>query len=170
MRNFSFPKIIIWVQWYWFCTFEITWKILRPLVEMQSKYRKIGGLLMWVLKGCLVLFCQKEKKRKKGEKGCCKICNFCFLFFGSCQWYGTLIVKIIEFPLISNKFSIWYLPWYYVTFQASAKSIRERYSSLNLLINASGILSIPDVLQPGTACVIVWSMISRLVVAFDICN
>ncbi|KAL7241392.1 hypothetical protein ACSBR1_014062 [Camellia fascicularis] len=33
---------------------------------------------------------------------------------------------------------------------ASAKSIRERYGSLNLLINASGILSIPDVFQPET--------------------
>lgn len=35
------------------------------------------------------------------------------------------------------------------TIEASAKSIRERYGSLNLLINASGILSIPDVFQPG---------------------
>ncbi|KAF8364825.1 hypothetical protein HHK36_033198 [Tetracentron sinense] len=36
------------------------------------------------------------------------------------------------------------------TIEASANSIRERYGSLNLLINASGILSIPDVLQPET--------------------
>ncbi|KAM7265282.1 hypothetical protein ACFE04_002965 [Oxalis oulophora] len=36
------------------------------------------------------------------------------------------------------------------TIEASAKSIRERYGSLNLLINASGILSIPNVLQPET--------------------
>lgn len=28
--------------------------------------------------------------------------------------------------------------------------ISERYGVLNLLINASGILSIPDVMQPGT--------------------
>ena len=35
---------------------------------MQSKYRKIGGLLMWVLKGCLVLFCQKKKKKKKEDR------------------------------------------------------------------------------------------------------
>ncbi|XP_056175746.1 uncharacterized oxidoreductase C663.09c isoform X1 [Syzygium oleosum] len=34
--------------------------------------------------------------------------------------------------------------------EASAKSIRDRYGSLNLLVNASGILSIPDVLQPET--------------------
>lgn len=34
-------------------------------------------------------------------------------------------------------------------FQESAKSIREKYGSLNLLVNASGILSIPDALQPG---------------------
>ncbi|THG17006.1 hypothetical protein TEA_026051 [Camellia sinensis var. sinensis] len=37
------------------------------------------------------------------------------------------------------------------TIEASAKSIRERYGSLNLLINASGILSIPDVFQPETS-------------------
>lgn len=36
------------------------------------------------------------------------------------------------------------------TIEESAKSIRERYGSLNLLINASGILSIPNVLQPET--------------------
>lgn len=36
------------------------------------------------------------------------------------------------------------------TIEASAKSIRDRYGSLNLLVNASGILSIPDVLQPET--------------------
>ncbi|XP_042477609.1 C-factor-like isoform X1 [Macadamia integrifolia] len=36
------------------------------------------------------------------------------------------------------------------TIEASANSIRERYGSLNLLINASGILSVPDVLQPET--------------------
>lgn len=34
------------------------------------------------------------------------------------------------------------------TIEASAKFIREKYGSLNLLINASGILSIPNVLQP----------------------
>ncbi|KAJ0017148.1 hypothetical protein Pint_11370 [Pistacia integerrima] len=34
------------------------------------------------------------------------------------------------------------------TIEASAKSITERYGSLNLLINASGILSIQNVLQP----------------------
>ncbi|XP_057988163.1 uncharacterized protein LOC110638315 isoform X2 [Hevea brasiliensis] len=33
---------------------------------------------------------------------------------------------------------------------ASAMSIRENYGSLNLLINASGILSMPNVLQPET--------------------
>ncbi|CAK9327676.1 unnamed protein product [Citrullus colocynthis] len=36
------------------------------------------------------------------------------------------------------------------TIKASAKSIEERYGSLNLLINASGILSVPNVLQPET--------------------
>lgn len=35
------------------------------------------------------------------------------------------------------------------TIEASARSIKERYGYLNLLINASGILSIPNVLQPG---------------------
>lgn len=29
-------------------------------------------------------------------------------------------------------------------------SISERYGVLNLLINASGVLSIPNVMQPGT--------------------
>ncbi|KAK0579050.1 hypothetical protein LWI29_020174 [Acer saccharum] len=37
------------------------------------------------------------------------------------------------------------------TVEASATSVREKYGSLNLLINASGILSIPNVLQPETA-------------------
>lgn len=36
-----------------------------------------------------------------------------------------------------------------ISLQDSAKLVKERYGSLNLLINASGILSIPDVLQPG---------------------
>lgn len=36
------------------------------------------------------------------------------------------------------------------TIEESAKFITERYGSLNLLINASGILSIPSVLQPET--------------------
>ncbi|KAK8483516.1 hypothetical protein V6N11_045164 [Hibiscus sabdariffa] len=36
------------------------------------------------------------------------------------------------------------------TIEESARSITERYGSLNLLINASGILSIPGVLQPET--------------------
>ncbi|OAY31483.2 C-factor isoform X1 [Manihot esculenta] len=34
--------------------------------------------------------------------------------------------------------------------EATTMSIREKYGSLNLLINASGILSIPNVLQPET--------------------
>ncbi|XP_057972161.1 uncharacterized protein LOC131160470 isoform X2 [Malania oleifera] len=33
---------------------------------------------------------------------------------------------------------------------ASAKLIQEQYGSLNLLINSSGILSVPDVVQPET--------------------
>lgn len=37
------------------------------------------------------------------------------------------------------------------TIEASAESVRERYGSLNLLINASGVLSIPDVLHPETS-------------------
>ncbi|CAH8275936.1 unnamed protein product [Arabidopsis lyrata] len=36
------------------------------------------------------------------------------------------------------------------TIEESAESVRERYGSLNLLINAAGILSIPSVLQPET--------------------
>uniref|UniRef100_A0A2P2JMZ0 Short-chain dehydrogenase n=1 Tax=Rhizophora mucronata TaxID=61149 RepID=A0A2P2JMZ0_RHIMU len=37
------------------------------------------------------------------------------------------------------------------TIEASANAIREKYNALNLLINASGILSIPKVLQPETS-------------------
>lgn len=36
------------------------------------------------------------------------------------------------------------------TIEESAESVREKYGSLNLLINAAGILSIPGVLQPET--------------------
>uniref|UniRef100_A0A1J3E1F9 C-factor n=2 Tax=Noccaea caerulescens TaxID=107243 RepID=A0A1J3E1F9_NOCCA len=36
------------------------------------------------------------------------------------------------------------------TIEESAESVRERYGSLNLLVNATGILSIPGVLQPET--------------------
>ncbi|KAF9589825.1 hypothetical protein IFM89_028760 [Coptis chinensis] len=43
-----------------------------------------------------------------------------------------------------------YIPWIMSCMQASALSIKERYGSLNLLINAAGILSIPNVLQPET--------------------
>lgn len=34
-------------------------------------------------------------------------------------------------------------------FQDSVKSIGDKYGSVNLLINASGVLSTPNVLQPG---------------------
>lgn len=34
------------------------------------------------------------------------------------------------------------------TMEDSAKSIRDKYGSLNLLINASGVLSIPNAMQP----------------------
>ena len=47
---------------------------------------------------------------------------------------------------IKDKFSMSCCP---PKIQESVKSIREKYGSLNLLINTSGILSIPDVLQPG---------------------
>ncbi|EOA17038.1 hypothetical protein CARUB_v10005273mg [Capsella rubella] len=36
------------------------------------------------------------------------------------------------------------------TIEESAESVKERYGSLNLLVNAAGILSIPGVLQPET--------------------
>ncbi|XP_065616997.1 uncharacterized protein LOC112024851 isoform X3 [Quercus suber] len=52
------------------------------------------------------------------------------------------------------------------TIEASAKSIRERFGSLNLLINASGILSIPDVLQPETTLTKVEK--SSLLLAYEI--
>lgn len=34
-------------------------------------------------------------------------------------------------------------------FQETAKCVKDKYGYLNLLVNASGILSIPNVLQPG---------------------
>jgi len=37
----------------------------------------------------------------------------------------------------------------FIIFQASALSIKETYGRLNLLINASGILSIPEIIHPG---------------------
>ncbi|KAM3684395.1 hypothetical protein ACB098_11G042400 [Castanea mollissima] len=52
------------------------------------------------------------------------------------------------------------------TIEASAKSIRERFGSLNLLINASGVLSIPDVLQPETTLTKVEK--SSLLLAYEI--
>ncbi|XP_050279568.1 uncharacterized protein LOC126720790 isoform X4 [Quercus robur] len=52
------------------------------------------------------------------------------------------------------------------TIEASAKSIRERFGSLNILINASGILSIPDVLQPETTLTKVEK--SSLLLAYEI--
>ncbi|GFP95920.1 uncharacterized oxidoreductase c663.09c [Phtheirospermum japonicum] len=36
------------------------------------------------------------------------------------------------------------------TIEATAKSVQDKYGYLNLLVNASGILSIPNVLQPET--------------------
>ncbi|XP_031407303.1 uncharacterized protein LOC116215647 isoform X3 [Punica granatum] len=48
----------------------------------------------------------------------------------------------------------------------SAKLITEKYGSLNLLINASGILSIPDVLQPETTLTKVEK--SSLLLAYEV--
>ncbi|XP_050225786.1 uncharacterized protein LOC126675220 [Mercurialis annua] len=50
--------------------------------------------------------------------------------------------------------------------EASATSIREKYGSLNLLINASGILSIPNVLQPETTLTKVEK--SSLMLAYEV--
>ncbi|XP_019706731.1 uncharacterized protein [Elaeis guineensis] len=50
--------------------------------------------------------------------------------------------------------------------QATAASIRESYGSLNLLINASGILSVPNVLQPETTLSKVEK--SSLLVAYEV--
>ncbi|KAH6758872.1 hypothetical protein C2S51_019107 [Perilla frutescens var. frutescens] len=36
------------------------------------------------------------------------------------------------------------------TIEETAKSVKDKYGSLNLLVNASGILSVPNVLQPET--------------------
>ncbi|XP_076956260.1 uncharacterized protein LOC143631349 [Bidens hawaiensis] len=52
------------------------------------------------------------------------------------------------------------------TIEDSAKAIRERYGYLNLLVNASGILSIPDILQPETTLTKVER--SSLLLTYDI--
>nr|XP_016509507.1 PREDICTED: C-factor-like isoform X1 [Nicotiana tabacum] len=52
------------------------------------------------------------------------------------------------------------------TMEDSAKSIRDKYGSLNLLINASGVLSIPNVMQPETTLSKVQR--SSLLLAYDI--
>ncbi|VFQ63576.1 unnamed protein product [Cuscuta campestris] len=50
--------------------------------------------------------------------------------------------------------------------EASANAVRDKYGSLNLLINASGILSIPNVLFPETTLTKVQR--SSLLLAYDI--
>ncbi|XP_024022797.1 uncharacterized protein LOC21408632 isoform X2 [Morus notabilis] len=52
------------------------------------------------------------------------------------------------------------------TIEESAKSIREKYGSLNLLVNASGILSLPDALQPETTLTKVQK--SSLMLAYEV--
>ncbi|KAK6263601.1 hypothetical protein SCA6_019035 [Theobroma cacao] len=52
------------------------------------------------------------------------------------------------------------------TIEESAKSVTERYGSLNLLINASGILSIPNVLQPETTLSKLYK--SSLMLAYEV--
>ncbi|XP_019200211.1 PREDICTED: uncharacterized oxidoreductase C663.09c [Ipomoea nil] len=52
------------------------------------------------------------------------------------------------------------------TIEESANAVRDKYGSLNLLINASGILSIPDILQPETTLTKVQR--SSLLLAYDI--
>ncbi|CAL9129794.1 unnamed protein product [Musa textilis] len=52
------------------------------------------------------------------------------------------------------------------TIEAAATSVRESYGSLNMLINASGILSIPDVLQPETTLTKVEK--SSLLLAYEV--
>lgn len=37
----------------------------------------------------------------------------------------------------------------YMDSQETAKSVKDKYGYLNLLVNASGILSVPNVMQPG---------------------
>ncbi|KAL8153466.1 hypothetical protein V2J09_011226 [Rumex salicifolius] len=52
------------------------------------------------------------------------------------------------------------------TIQEAAESIRERYGHLNLLVNTSGILSIPDVMQPETTLTKVQK--SSLLLAYEV--
>ncbi|KAF4391404.1 hypothetical protein F8388_008015 [Cannabis sativa] len=56
----------------------------------------------------------------------------------------------VESTIEINKKDYLLMLHYSSNIQESAKSISEKYGCLNLLINASGILSIPDVLQPET--------------------
>lgn len=62
--------------------------------------------------------------------------------------------------------------------QDSANSIRDKYGSLNLLINASGVLSIPNVLHPGTLfpcfmfinlSIVAWTL-SQLIMMMELIN
>ncbi|XP_078438424.1 NAD(P)-binding Rossmann-fold superfamily protein isoform X1 [Wolffia australiana] len=52
------------------------------------------------------------------------------------------------------------------TIQESANSIKERYKCLNLLVNTSGVLSIPGVLQPETSLTKVEK--SSLMLAYEV--
>lgn len=85
-------------------------------------------------------------------------CNFLLSLFTS----ENIIMKSI-FPLkdqdstlldLNNSKLVCLLRFvHFKIFQASALSIRETYGRLNLLINASGILSIPEVIHPGKSFV-----------------
>ncbi|XP_071717001.1 uncharacterized protein [Rutidosis leptorrhynchoides] len=52
------------------------------------------------------------------------------------------------------------------TIEESARAIDEKYGHLNLLVNASGILSIPDVIQPETTLIKVEK--SSLMLAYEV--
>ncbi|CAH9123315.1 unnamed protein product [Cuscuta epithymum] len=52
------------------------------------------------------------------------------------------------------------------TIEMSANAVKDKYGSLNLLINASGILSVPNILQPETTLTKVQR--SSLLLAYDI--
>ncbi|RVW40824.1 C-factor [Vitis vinifera] len=59
-------------------------------------------------------------------------------------------------------------PLIYLHISGISNSIRERYGSLNLLINASGILSIPNILQPGFIALIIVLVLSSESLPYDL--
>lgn len=96
----------------------------------RVKYRKFQNPTnIYCLERCLQIL----QFISHSEIGCC------FFILCTCyQFCYSLCIKSYTNSLCK------------IIYQESAKSITKKYGSLNLLINASGVLSIPEVMQPGT--------------------